>query len=145
MSVPQQCQSSPCYRGGTEGCISAASHRTKDATAVRFTSVVTSNTCRMNLTQADLQCPSLRRADNSGGTPAASSLTNATLEHSERHPCVHTLTHTHTYAHKHRHPSDSLLRKWRMSGSHKHFVSKQSQPDESCIVCMNNNDLKMVY
>lgn len=68
-------------------------------------------TCKINLTQAVLQCPSLRRADDSGKTPAASSLTNATLEHSR----AHTHRHTHTYAHKHRHPrfpAEKVVNDW---------------------------------
>lgn len=116
VSVLRQCQSSLCYHRGTEGCISAASRRTKVATAVRPMSSITTNTCRMNLTQAVLQCPSLslRRVDNSGRTPAASSLTHATHEHSERQPCAHTHTQrtrkkTHTLL---KPPAEKVENEW---------------------------------
>lgn len=115
------CQSSPRFHGGAEGCISAASYRTEGATAVRRASPITSNKCRVVLIQAVLQCPSLRRPDNSGGTPAASSLRKAAVYPSEAPMRAHTHPHTHTYAcsrHTRTIFSDSPLRKWRTSGSH---------------------------
>lgn len=54
----------------------------------------TSHKCRAILTQAVLQCPSLRRPDNSR-TPAASSLRNATVYPSEA-PMHNTHARTHT-------------------------------------------------
>lgn len=98
--VCQRCSSAShrCAITEVEACISAAPHRTKDATAVGFTSTISADIRgRMNLRQAVLKCPSLRRADNSGRTPAASLLMNATLEHSPRHPSVH--THAETLTH----------------------------------------------
>lgn len=126
VSVLRQCQSSLCYHGGTEGCISGASHRMTAATAVSLIFSITSNTCRMNLTQAVLQCPSLspRRVDNSGRTPAAPSLTYAMHEHSERQPCVCLI---HTFL---RLPAEEVENEWITPT----FLSKQSKPGDCCFV-----------
>lgn len=101
VSVLRQCQSSPCYRGGTEGCISAASHRTTVATAGRFVSSITSNTCRMNLTQA-VSPVSFPRP--SGGLITVVGLQlllhlHPACMNTQRgiHPCTYTNTHTHSH------------------------------------------------
>lgn len=100
-----QCRSSASHRrAAAETCISAASRRTKGATAAGGVRLVPSRR-----RQAVLKCSSLGRADNRTRAPAASLLVSVALEHSARAPIrartrwdPHINTHTHTYAHRHR-------------------------------------------
>lgn len=140
-SVLQQCQSSHYCHGGTEGCISAASHRTMDATAIRCMSITSTHVkwilhklsssvlplggpitvVRLQLL-LHLQMPHL---NTQRGTDA----------------CTHTQTHTHICTQT----QASQIPCWE-SGEwldNTDFLSKQSQPDDSCIVCMSINALKM--
>lgn len=76
-------------------------------------------------------CPSLRRANNRAGLQLRLHLPTPHMNtYRGAHACAYTHRDTHRQASL-RLPADL---KWRMSGSH--FLSKQSKPGNTSIICM---------